>query len=239
MSTPPPTKRDQRRVTRREQLQQKQAERQRARERARRMQLIRRGSFIGAGVLLVVLLAVIAHSAFFPSPVPYPTSPATGDTVANIPCGGNEVLTVHYHASLQLYVNGQPQQVPAGVGIVQPDYVTQQSPHLASNGTTSCFYYLHTHDTSGIVHIESPDNNQYVLGQFFQIWGQRLSKTQVMDNKVDAAHQLRVVLFGGNGKMTTYTGDPAQIALSAHETIVLLYNSPHVTPAAYTNWGNL
>ena len=36
---------------------------------------------------------------------------------------------------------------------------------------------LHTHDASGIVHIESPDKRDYTLGQFFDVWGVRLSST--------------------------------------------------------------
>jgi hypothetical protein len=238
MSTP--TKRDQRRDTRKAQFQQRQEERRRARERARRNQLAKRYGIIGGAVLAVGLLTWGAFAVFSPHPSPYPTSPAIGDTVAGIPCGLSEMTTVHYHANLQVYVDGQPQQVPAGVGIVEPSSVTQQQyPHLASNGQTACLYYLHTHDASGIIHIESPSNDTYRLGQFFQIWGQNLSKTQVMDNKVDAAHKLSVVIFDANGAKTTYTADPAQIPLHAHETIYVLYNSPNVQPTPYTAWNGL
>jgi hypothetical protein len=235
MSTP--TRRDQKRETRKAQFQQRQEERRRARERARRIQLAKRYSFFGGGILALGLAAWGAFAIFSPHPFHYPTSPAMGDTVAGIPCGSTEMTTVHYHANLQVYVNGQQQQVPAGVGIVEPDSVTQQQyAHLTSNGTTACLYYLHTHDASGIIHIESPTNDTYKLGQFFQIWGQQLNKTQVMTDKVDATHQLKVVIIDANGNKTTYTGDPSQITLHAHDTIYLLYNSPSVQPTPFTAW---
>jgi hypothetical protein len=236
----PSTKRDQRRETRRAQFQQRQEERRRARERARRQQQLQRIG-IAVGVIAVVgLLIWGAFAVFSPRPAHHPTSPATGDTVDNIPCTAGEMLQVHYHASLQIYVNGQPQQLPAGVGIVEPNTVSQQQyAHLASNGQTACLYYLHTHDATGIVHIESPSTDTYTLGQFFDIWGQSLDRTHLLGNKTDAAHRLVVEVFDANGKLTTYTGDPSQIHLSAHETIYLLYNSPNVRPAPYTQWNGL
>lgn len=237
MSTP--TRRDQRRDTRKAQFQQRQEERRRARERARRNQLVKRYGFIGGGVLAAGLLTWVLFALLSPHPFHYPTSPATGDTVAGIPCQSGEMLTVHYHAMLTIYVDGQPQPLDAGVGIVEPATVTQQQYAHLANGPSQCLYYLHTHDASGIIHIESPTNSTYRLGQFFQIWGKQLSKTQLMDNKVDAGHQLTVVIFDANGNKTTYTGDPAQIPLHAHDTIYLLYNSPNVQPTPFTAWNGL
>ncbi|WP_136625277.1 hypothetical protein [Dictyobacter kobayashii] len=55
-----------------------------------------------------------------------------------------------------MYINGQPVQVPQNVGIASDQ---------------SCIYWLHTHDTSGIIHIESPTQKTYTLGNFTQLWG--------------------------------------------------------------------
>src|SRR5258705_451565 len=52
------TKRDQRRDSRRAQFQQRQLERQRERQRRMRQQQLRRGGFAGAGVLVIILLAL-------------------------------------------------------------------------------------------------------------------------------------------------------------------------------------
>jgi hypothetical protein len=239
MSTPT-TKRDQRRLTRREQFQQRQEERRRARERARRIQQYKRLGIAG-GILLAFALLIWGGVAAFISanskhPVPS-LQPATGQTVDYISCTSGEQLTVHYHADLQIYVNGQLQSVPAGVGFVLPDGNTL--PHMTSNGTTACVYSLHTHDASGIVHIESPDNRSYTLGNLFDIWGQHLSTTQFMGHKVDATHKLSVVTFDATGAKKVVTGDPSKVVLNAHETVVIQYNSPAELGSPYTQWNGL
>jgi hypothetical protein len=239
MSTPT-TKRDQRRMTRREQFQQRQEERRRARERARRMQQYRRLGIIGGVVLALGLVAwFVAAAVISGNAKPKITGlqAATGQTVDNISCTTGEQLTVHYHASLQIYVNGQLQPMPAGVGIVLPDGTN--SPHLTSNGATSCIYSLHTHDASGIVHIESPDNRTYTLGNLFDIWGQHLSTTRFMSYPVDAKHKLSIVVYDATGAKKLVTGDPSKVVMSAHETLVIQYNSAAELGAPYTKWGNL
>ena len=72
------------------------------------------------------------------------------------PCAGSEGTAEHIHPYLQIVINGQNVAVPADVGIVR---------------SGSCFEPIHTHDTSGIVHVESPNTStQYTLSEFFQIW---------------------------------------------------------------------
>jgi hypothetical protein len=224
----PTTKRDQRRETRREQFAQRQEERRLARARARRNQLIRRYATYAA-VVVVVGLLIWGAFALFRAPSGSGLHAADGNPVDNIPCGGTEMLTVHYHANLQIYVDGRAQPIPAGIGIIP----------------NTCFYYLHTHQATGMMHIESPNNRPYTLGEFFDIWGQPLSATQVLGSKVDKHHSMVVDVFDASGKMTQVTGDPRQIKLADHETIVILYNSPHVQPkpfklpAGVPSWGYL
>ena len=72
------------------------------------------------------------------------------------PCAGSEGTAIHFHPYLQIVINGQNVAVPAGVGIVK-------------SGT--CFEPVHTHDESGVIHVESPNTStQYTLSEFFQIW---------------------------------------------------------------------
>src|SRR5262249_26867944 len=77
---------------------------------------------------------------------------------------GQEELAVHYHAHLDVLVNGQPVPVPADLGI-------DEARRLISP--------LHTHDDTGVIHIESATNAPFTLGQFFAEWGQPLRATQV------------------------------------------------------------
>lgn len=227
-------------MTRREQFQQRQEERRRARERARRMQQYRRLGIIGGTVVVLGLLTwVVANAAISGSAKPRTTSlaAATGQTVDNISCTTGEQLAVHYHADVQIYVNGVLKALPGGIGIVLPDGT--DSPHLTSNGATSCIYSLHSHDATGIVHIESPDNRAYTLGNLFDLWGQHLSTTQFMTYPVNATHKLKIVVYDAAGAKKIVTGDPSKVVISAHETLVIQYNSAAELGAPYTNWGNL
>ena len=56
------------------------------------------------------------------------------------------------------------------------------------------------------------------------------------DYKADASHPLVFEVFDANGKMTKVTSNPLDIALKEHETVVILYNSPNVTPQPFANW---
>jgi hypothetical protein len=108
-----------------------------------------------------------------------------------------EHLESHYHAHLTLLRDGKPVQVPALIGI---DIQHQ------------CLYWLHTHDATGIMHIESPDTRTYTLGEFFDVWHQPLSRTQA-----DGLNG-KLKVFVGNRE---YTGDPRAIVLKRHELITI------------------
>lgn len=145
---------------------------------------------------------------------------AAAPVIDGIHCEFAEGQVAHYHAQLDIYVDGRQVQVPESIGIRQ-----------------TCLYALHTHDTSGLLHIESPTARTYTLGNFFAIWGQPLSQTQLLGHPVDATHTLVVETFDAHGTPTMVTGDPRKIVLAAHQTIYLLYNSPNVQPTPFTRWG--
>src|SRR6266508_2365448 len=120
-----------------------------------------------------------------------PADASAAAKAAGLPMLGEEKLAVHYHAHLDVLVNGQHVPVPAGLGI-------DQARRLIAP--------LHTHDGSGVVHIESATDVPFTLGQVFTEWGQPLRAGQV----------LRVFR---NGKPVT--GDPAALRLGAHDEIVV------------------
>lgn len=141
----------------------------------------------------------------------------SGQPVANINCDASEQLASHYHAHLTIVNKGQPVNVPAQIGI-QP----------------TCFYWLHTHDDTGIIHIEAPKREatrQFTLGDFFQVWGQPLSKKQVATLGVGANDQLKVWVDG-----QPYTGDPSKIVLKSHEQIVIEIGPAFVDPPPTFTW---
>jgi hypothetical protein len=136
-------------------------------------------------------------------------SGATGSTVDGIKCESSEQLAYHIHAHLAIFVNGEQRLVPAGVGIY--------------DGT--CIYWLHTHDDSGILHVESPDSRVFTLGNFFAVWQQPLSATQVGPAKGPVTAWV-------DGKR--FTGDPAKIQLTLHAVIQLDVGTPSPAPKPFT-----
>jgi hypothetical protein len=169
-----------------------------------------------------------------PEGVPIPPGAAlagtqpTGQPVDGISCQTREQTLFHIHAHLTIFVNGKPAQVPAGIGIpgAQPT-ATAQGPFI---GGGDCFYWLHTHAADGIIHIESPVQRIYTLGQFFDLWGQPLSTTQVGP----AAGHVTTYLNGSG-----YDKDPRTIPLTAHAQIQLTVGSPSVSPVSITFPGGL
>ena len=166
----------------------------RRQQRARQTRLRILAAVAGLAAAAVVVLAVVAFTGGQTSQ--QVRGMATGATVDGIKCQTSEQVAYHIHAHLAIYASGDPQEVPAGIGI--------------PGG--KCLYWLHTHDATGVIHVESPAQRAYTVGQFFDIWGQPLSTSQVGR----ASGQVTVFL---NGKR--FSGDPRSIKLTPHALIQL------------------
>jgi hypothetical protein len=145
---------------------------------------------------------------------------ASGETVDGIRCEASEQPTYHIHSHLAVFVNGTPRSIPYGIGVVTPAVTqTAQGPFAQA---TRCYYWLHAHASDGIIHVESPTQRQYTLGDFFDIWRQPLSGQQV-------GPATGTVTAYVNG--VRYTGDPRGIVLTEHSDIQLDVGTPIVSPA--------
>jgi hypothetical protein len=146
---------------------------------------------------------------------------AQSHTVDGISCDTSEQLLFHIHAHVGIYEQGKHLLIPAGIGIGPPLELL--------NGFVvggSCFSWIHTHDESGIIHIESPVQRTFTLGDLFDIWGQPLSATQV-----GPVHGGVVGFVGG----TSFNGDVRTIPLTAHAVIQLdVGGQPWLAPQSYT-----
>ena len=147
-----------------------------------------------------------------------------GATVDGVECQAQEQVLYHIHAHLQVYVNGQPRALPAGIGMVGP--VAEQTPYGPFYGAQQCYYWLHTHASDGVIHIESPSVRIYTLGNFFDEWNQPLNGTRVAGDKG------KVTAFVNN---KPWTRDPRAIQLTPHASIQLDVGSP-VVPPHETSW---
>ncbi len=143
------------------------------------------------------------------------TLSGSGNAVAvidGVQCNTTEQLVYHIHAHLTVYDAGKLVTIPAGIGIDQKD---------------KCIYWLHTHDTSGVIHVESPTEKQYVLKNFLDIWGQVAGPTSFLTHVIAASHSVRAYVGS-----SLYSGDPGTIVLTPHKVITLEYGPPWVTPAS-------
>jgi hypothetical protein len=171
-----------------------------------------------------------------PEGIPIPAATAltdtakavTGQPVDGISCQTSEQTLFHIHAHLTIFVNGSARQVPAAIGI--PGAQATQTAQGSFIETGTCFYWLHTHAADGIIHIESPVQRIYTLGDFFDEWGQSLGPDQV-----GPASGHVVAIYNGQ----VYQGNPRNIPLNAHAQIQLEVGTPLVAPEHITSWNSL
>lgn len=125
-----------------------------------------------------------------------------------------EALVEHIHAHLDVFYEGQPITVPAGLGI---DY---------NAGRISP---LHTHDTTGIVHVESPEVKPYYLGQLLTEWGLQ-SGSGCLAGQCPPAHPV-VVYVNGSSSPTPLE----KVEITAHaEIAVVIGTAPATIPNSYS-----
>jgi hypothetical protein len=151
-----------------------------------------------------------------------PNSTVSGAPVDGMTCRRSMAATdlYHVHVHVDIFVNGQPERIPAGAGIVAPRS-SEQLPGgtFVDAGPTDCLYWLHVHANDGIIHVEAPAKGNFVLGQFFDIWGQPLGPNQVGPARGP------VVAFE-NGKR--FVGNPRDIPLASQAVIQLDVGNPVV-----------
>lgn len=98
---------------------------------------------------------------------------------------GNKII-IHTHSSLNVTVNGNSVLVPNGVGINSTlwnnhsldEYGTSRETSILGM-VTPAMSPLHTHDSNGIIHVESNQYKNYTLGDFLNIWGLPLEGKKV------------------------------------------------------------
>ncbi len=109
-------------------------------------------------------------------------------------------LALHIHPNLDILINGQQQVIPANIGI-----------------TSKGMRVIHTHDTTGKLHIESPKPFQFHLKDFFTIWGKGFNNTCIFDYCTDETHEMKVYANGVEAK------DPEQVPLRDLDKIQVIY----------------
>jgi hypothetical protein len=196
---------------------------------------VKRGADIPLLPIIVGAILLLFAAGLIIYNVVNTTKPTTPQIAAGIPCDNLEHTQVHYHAALQIIYLGNPTHLPANLGIVTD-----------SAGNVSCYYWLHVHAANqDVIHIESPANQTFTLGQFFAVWNNWSKYNGGPSESLDATHvssltltpDQKIVVYidkqDGKGPQP-YTGDPKAIVLAAHEVITLEITPPTVTPPAFT-----
>jgi hypothetical protein len=128
-----------------------------------------------------------------------------------------ESLEYHVHVHLDLFEDGRPVIVPAGIGINIDDPAVKRFDGPGGVGyggiqepcEDPCISPLHTHDPDGVIHTESPTPTPNTLGQFLIEWDVKLPD----DAKVYVDGQ-------------AYTGDVAEIELTDMLEIAIVMGDP-------------
>lgn len=147
--------------------------------------------WVFGGITVLVLVALIWGTI---------RGAAASEPIDGIACQAMEGSAIHNHAHLSIFEDGKAVTVPNGIGA----------------GNNSCYYWLHTHDTTGVIHVESPQVREFTLGNFYNIWGKELKADRVYVNG------------------ERFTGDPKTIKLEQHTLITVETGPTFVDPPTFT-----
>jgi hypothetical protein len=117
----------------------------------------------------------------------------------------------HHHVHISLFVDGQQIAIPRGIGMFQPD-------HNVFIYHQTCLYFIHTHDDTGIIHLEPRvGQGTFKLGNVFDMWGEPLTSSNV------AGYTGPQTIYV-NGQL--YTSDPRQIVFTPYMQITIEVGIP-------------
>jgi hypothetical protein len=105
----------------------------------------------------------------------------------------------HIHSLVGVKVDGQLYAPPANIGIGQ-----------------TCMYWVHTHDTDGIVHVESPVRITPTLGDFLDLWESTYPDDQLLVAAREAVAAGQVTVDDA-----PYDGNALDLALADKLRIIL------------------
>jgi hypothetical protein len=126
--------------------------------------------------VIVVTLGLLGSSGIIALFEPPPT--LTTRELA-FTCTTDMATRFHIHPILSMIVEGKTLELPANIGV-----------------TPTCMHPLHTHDNTGMVHVESPEQRDFTLGDFFAVWGKPLSKEQFLTYVATSTHEIVMTVDG-------------------------------------------
>jgi hypothetical protein len=145
-----------------------------------------------------------------------------GGNTGGLDCFASLSQAFHLHSHVAIFLNGTQLAVPHSVGLVDVA------------GPNECHYPIHTHDRSGMIHVENATSGTFTLGQLFAIWGQPLSSSDV----AGLSGMPVVVYVTDNGTVTQASGNLGDIELRSHRLITIQVGTAITEIPNYTWTGN-
>ena len=188
---------------------QRRAGRMQRRKERRRAKIILWGT-IGSSIILLGLIGfmylqiqtILASNAAHPP-------------ISGVSCDSTMQNGYHIHVHLTIYINGKSVTIPAGVGI-------------ATDG--SCFYWMHTHTSDGIIHIEAPGKlGNLALDDFLTIWHDGFAKLN-FPTELNKETGWKIYVNGKPFAGTVTSPLNTEVPLAAHDVVTLEYGSPNPRP---------
>jgi hypothetical protein len=214
------------------------------RKQARRRYL-RLGGMVTAAVVALAVVLVLWHPWSKPAPKPINQSALPGLitsrdtsswtantdqlegrlTILGLPELGAEQLAYHIHQNLNLYIDGKQVQIPANIGIAGANELAVIHVHPDSAG-----------GSDNVIHIESPEQKLFSLGDFFGVWGLKFTPTSIGGYTDGSGRTLQVFLDGKK-----FTGNPTTLPLANHEVLTVAFGTeaqlPNPIPSTF-DWAN-
>jgi len=155
------------------------------------------------------------------------------------------------HAFVGIYNNGTWEALPQAIGMVGAVAPTKGTPSHPSDTyaveNNQCEYNLHTHDYSGLVHVEDETLGQSntsmpsyaTLQALFDLWGAQLGATGIVAGTSTLTGPV-TIYFGtpagkdssGNDLVSSYaafTGAPSGLQFSKHMAVWIVVGTPPAT----------
>jgi hypothetical protein len=132
-------------------------------------------------VAVLIAVIVVALLIYHPAPDQVPLPDYLGHCVG-------PTLAYHSHPNLTITIS-------------EVNFVLPPAPGTFIGG---CPQVIHTHDASGVLHVETDVNRDYTLGDWFLLWGHWeqnptravFNSTQLFDHKVVPGHNLTMTVNG-------------------------------------------
>lgn len=115
------------------------------------------------------------------------------DTQISCLINGHTNLKQHIHPEFSITVDGVPETLPANIGV-----------------TDDCMAEIHTHDATGMVHIETVHPKTFVLADFYAVSGTALERP---------GYNVSV------SSNATPVQDPLTMQLADHQKIEIVYTT--------------